>query len=213
MPDTAAESLHALVARSQERVTELRRAGDLVALLAGAKAAADDIERRVGESLDDEARQALIVVKRITFNAAADCWPGWAVSDKPADTGNLLAGLELAQRSIRITKKLGLGSLQEGTGTWLCGAFDLALARYTDASNNLAVARQHYIAGEAPGLVLLTEGYIAILRQVAGNQTPADGEDFPKIIAKIEAGGFEDGAEWIEQLRTAQKVFVRRDRL
>ena len=50
------------------------------------------------------------------------------------------------------------------------------------------VARQHYIAGKAPGLVLLMEGYIAIVRQIAGHQVAADG---------------------IEQLRTALKVFAR----
>ena len=208
MPDTALESLHDLVLRSQERVKALRRAGDLVALLTAAKAAADEIEHRVGESLDDEARQALLTVRRFTFNAAADCWPGWSVSDKPADTRNLLAALELAQRSVRLTKKLGLDPIHEGTGVWLCGAFELALGRYADASKSFALARRYYIEGKAPGLVLLTEGYIAILRQVAGQQVPVDGEDLQKIIAKIEAGGFEDGAEWIEQLRTAQKVFV-----
>lgn len=209
MPDTALESLHDLVTRSQERVKALRRAGDLVALLTAAKAAADEIEHRVGESPDDEARQALLTVRRFTFNAAADCWPGWSVSDKPADTGNLLAALELAQRSARLSKKLGLDSVHEGTGVWLCGAFELALGRYADASNSFALARQQYIEGKAPGLVLLTEGYIAILQQVAVHQVPAGGEDLQKVIAKIEAGGFEDGTEWVEQLRTAEKVFVR----
>jgi len=71
------------------------------------------------------------------------------------------------------------------------------------------VARQHYIAGKAPGLVLLMEGYIAIVRQIAGHQVAADGEDLHQISARIAAGGFEDGAEWIEQLRTALKVFAR----
>lgn len=200
MPDIALESLRDLVTRSQERVKELRRAGDLVSLPTAAKAAADEIEHRVGESLDDEARQALLTVRRFTFNAAADCWPGWSASDKPADTGNLLAALELAQRSVRLSKKLGLDPVHEGTGIWLCGAFELALGRYSDASNNFAVARQHYILGKAPGLVLLTEGYIAIAEQ--------DETHLHQAIAKIEAGGFEDGAEWIEQLRTAQKVFA-----
>ena len=215
MTDTTAESLHALVARSQERIKELRRAGDLVALLAAAKAAAGEIERRVGESLDDEARQALLTVRRFTFNAAADCWPGWSVRDKPADTPedtrNLLAALELAQRSVRFSKKLGLDPVHEGTGVWLCGAFELALGRYAEASSAFALARQQYIEGKAPGLVLLTEGYIAILRQAAGDKISAGGDDLPKVIAKIEAGGFEDGAEWVEQLLTAQKVIVKRE--
>jgi hypothetical protein len=62
MTDTAAESLHDLVATSQERIKELRRAGDPAVLLTAANAAADEIEQRVGERLNDAERQALTAV-------------------------------------------------------------------------------------------------------------------------------------------------------
>ena len=208
MTDTAAESLRDLVATSLERVKELRRAGDLAVLLAAANAAADEIEQRVGESLNDAERQALTAVRRFTFNAAADCWPGWSVPDKPPEKRNLPVALALAQRSAQLTKKLGLGSLQEGTGIWLCGAFALALGKHADASSAFGVARQHYIAAKAPGLVLLMEGYIAIVRQITGQEVPADGEDLHQITVRMAAGAFEDGADWVEQLRIAQKVFA-----
>lgn len=48
-----------------------------------------------------------------------------------------------------------------------------------------------------------------IVRQIAGHQVPADGEDLRQISARIAAGGFEDGVAWIEQLRTALNVFAR----
>jgi hypothetical protein len=207
MADAAEESLRDLVATSLERVKELRRAGDPAVLLAAANAAADEIDQRVGERLNDAERQALTAVRRFTFNAAADCWPGWSVPDKPPERRNLLVAQELAQRSVCIVKKLNLGSLQEGTGIWLCGAFDLALGKHADASSAFGVARQHYIAAKAPGLVLLMEGYIAIVRQIAGTPVPADAEDLHQITARIAAGTFEDGAEWVEQLRIALKVF------
>jgi hypothetical protein len=210
MTETTDESLLDLVSKSQERIKELRRAGDAAVLLTAANDAADEIEHRItGERWNDAERQALTAVQRFTFNAAADCWPGWSVPEKPPDTRNLLAARELAQRSHGLVKKLGLGPLREGTGIWLCGAFDLALGRPADASSAFAVARDHYIAAKAPGLVLLMEGYIAIVRQIAGNTAPAAGEDLEQITASMAAGGFEDGAEWIEQLRTAAKVFER----
>jgi hypothetical protein len=65
------ESLRNLVAASQQRVRVLRQAGDLPALLAAAKDAADDIEQRVGERQDDETCEALPVVRRFMFNTAA----------------------------------------------------------------------------------------------------------------------------------------------
>jgi hypothetical protein len=99
---------------------------------------------------------ALLRVQRFTFNAAADCWPGWAEPDRPADRQNLLDALALAQRSAKLVAKLGLGKLQDGTGTWLIGAFELALGRYTEATRAFDFAREHYVAAKAPGLVLLT---------------------------------------------------------
>jgi hypothetical protein len=170
---------------------------------------ADEIENRVGEHWNDGERQALTAVTRITYNAAADCWPGRSVPDKPPETRILLIALELAQRSARLVKKLALGPLQEAAGTWLCGAFDLALGRPAEASNAFAVAHQLYISAKAPGLALLMEGYIAIVARITGHKTTAGAPDLKQIGARIAAGGFDDGAEWIEQLRTALKAFAR----
>jgi hypothetical protein len=199
--DGKQDSLSDLVTSAQQRVKELRKSesGDLAALLAAAEAAADAIERRVGEGSTDLEREALIAVKRFTYNAAADCWPGWSVPAAAQDPQILAAGLKLAQRSHGLVVKLGLGPIQEGTGTWLVGAFELALSRYEEAREAFAHARESYIAAKAPGLALLTEGYLAIVHG-----------DVEAVCARIAAGGFEDGPEWIEQLRTAAKVFGRR---
>jgi hypothetical protein len=208
MTDSAAESLPDLVSKWRERIKELRRAGDPVDLLAAAEAAADEIEHRVGECCDDAGREALTAVKRFTFNASADCWPGWSVPAEPPDSQVLVRALELAKRSTGLVRKLGLGRVQEGTGVWLSGAHQLALGRYTDAYSDFTLAREHYIAAPAPGLALLTEGYIAIVCQIAADQVPACAEDLDQVCARISAGGFEDGAEWIEQLRTARKALT-----
>jgi hypothetical protein len=209
MTDATAPSLRDVVATWSARIDQLRRTGDPEALLAGASAAADEIENCVGERRNDEAREALTGVKRFTYNAAADCWPGWSVPDRPSDTRILLAALDLAQRSARLVKELALGPLQEATATWLCGAFDLALGRYADASRAFAIAQRLYSAADAPGLALLTEGYIAILAEINEREAAAGASDLEQIVARIAAGNFDDGAEWIEQLRTALKVFTR----
>src|SRR5262249_21998582 len=138
-----------------------------------------------------------------------DCWPGWAESGAPMDEASLQRARALAQRSADLVSKLGLGKVQEGTGVWLVGAFDLALGRYAEAARAFESAREHYIAATAPGLALLTEGYEAIVREIAGSQVSGGAEDLDAVCVKISAGGFEDGAEWIEQLRTARNVFAR----
>ncbi|PDT77764.1 hypothetical protein [Bradyrhizobium sp. C9] len=201
-----ADTLAGLAGQLETRVKALRGADDDAALLAAARDAADQIERRCGAQ-DADAREALMMVQRWTFNAAADCWPGWSVSDKPINPDNLLAARELAERSLRLVRVLELGPLREATGVWMVGAFDLALGRYDDASQLLREAREQYLAASAPGLVLLTDGYIAIARRVGKHA--ADGDDLDQICARIAAGGFKDGDEWVAQLRTALQVFAR----
>src|SRR5215472_395138 len=131
--DPVAEPLPDLVSKLQNRINELRRAGDLALLLVAAETAADEIERRAGECSDHAAREALRAVKRFTYNASADCWPGWSVPKSSPDTHVLERALRLAERSAGLVKRLGLGPLQEGTGVWLCGAHELALGRHQDA--------------------------------------------------------------------------------
>jgi hypothetical protein len=202
-----ADSLAELAGQLEKRVKELRGAGDDAALLAAARDAADQVERRRGAQDDDE-REALKVLQRLTFNAAADCWPGWSVSGKPINPDNLLTARELAQRSLGLVQALELGPMREGTGIWLAGAFDLALGRHREAIGMFRDARRHYAAANAPGLALLTDGYTAIARQLANDPASSDGEDLDQVCARIAAGGFKDGDEWIAQLRTALDVFA-----
>jgi hypothetical protein len=209
MTGTRTESLADLAATFQAHIKELRSAGDLAALLAAAEAGTAEIEQRVGKDWNDAGLEALKAVKRAQYNVAADCWPGWSVSDRPADPQILVRALELAKRSVALVSQLGLGRMQEGTGIWLCGALELAVGRHVEAYNAFILAREHYIAAQAPGLTLLVEGYIALLCEVAGQQVPAWKDDLEQVCAKIDTGGFEDGAEWIEQLRTARRVFTR----
>jgi hypothetical protein len=82
MAKKSAEPLGDHVSRLQERVKELRRAGDCGVLIAAARDAADEIERRVGKHWGNSEREAMAVVRRFTFNAAADAWPGWSLSEK-----------------------------------------------------------------------------------------------------------------------------------
>jgi len=210
MKDSLAESLPDLVSKWQDRINEFRRAGDPVRLLSAAEAGVDEIGRRARECLDHTDREALRAVKRFTYNASADCWPGWSAPKTPSDPQVLERALGLAERSAELVKKLGLGPLQEGTGAWLCGAHELALGRYTKAYGNFTLARQRFLTAQAQGLALLAEGYLAILCRIAGEQVPAWPEDLDRVCARISAGAFEDGAAWIEQLRTAHQAFTSR---
>jgi hypothetical protein len=209
MSQSMSQSLTDTVAKLGEQVKALRKEGDLAALLAAARDAADEVERRIGDAnWNEEQRDALMAVQRWTYNAAADCWPGWSIPSQPSDPYMLVAARELAQHSLDIVERLGVGRQRQGTGIWLCGAFDLALGRYEDASHAFAVAHEHYVAADAASGALLMEGYLAIVQQIGEGGSSGEGSALDQVCARISAGEFKDGAALVAQLRTALAAFT-----
>src|SRR5690348_8669271 len=98
MTEPTSASLSDLAAKLEARVNDLRRTHDHAALIVAANEAADEIERHVGENRGTVEREALRSARRLTFNAAADCWPGWSDSGAPPDPRNLTGALALARR-------------------------------------------------------------------------------------------------------------------
>jgi hypothetical protein len=203
------QSLNDIVAELGEQVKALRKEGDLAALLAAARDAADEVERRIGDAnWNEEQRDALMAVQRWTYNAAVDCWPGWSIPSQPSDPRMLIAARELAQRSSDLVERLDAGRQRQGTGIWLCGAFDLALGRYEDASCAFAVAHEHYVAANAPSGALLMEGYLAIVQEIGESGGSGEGSALDQVCARISAGEFKDGAALVAQLHTALAAFT-----
>jgi len=193
-----------IVAKLGEQVKALRKEGDLAVLLAVARDAAHEVERRIGDAnWNEEQRDALMAVQRWTYNAAADCWPGWSIPSEPPDPQMLVAARELARHSLDIVERLDVGRQRQGTGIWLCGAFDLALGRYEDASRAFAAAHEHYVAANAPSGALLMEGYLAIVRDIGEGSNSGEGSALDQVCVRISAGEFKDGAALVAQLRTA----------
>jgi len=207
--ETPASSLSEQVSVWENQVKEARRKGDPEATLAIATTAADAIEQLIDKQTawTEDEKSALTAVKRFTFNAAADAWPGWQVDGPLLDTHILTTAKGLAQRSTDWVEKLQLGAIQEGTGVWLIGGFDLALGQFDEALTRFSASSQLYHAASAPGLTLLTNGYEAMARGLRGHQSREDiMRNLEDVITKISSGDFKDGAKWIEQLRTALTV-------
>lgn len=200
------------VASWEDRVKNARRKGDPSKTTAIAAAGADAIEQQVkvlANPTEDETR-ALKAVQRFTYNASADAWPGWQeVEDGSLDRPTLAAAKQLAIHSAELVDTLQLGAVQQGTGTWLVAAFDLALGRFEDALAGFSISTQQYQAANAPGLVLLVEGYSAITKGLLNQHSrEAITKDLEAVFDRISSGGYEDGTEWIQQLKTALNVFL-----
>lgn len=124
------EPLPAFVAKQEEKFNRARKAGRIAQLIESAKEAAESIRARVpgsSQDLSDEERAGLLAVKRMSYNAAADVWPGWTIDNNQRSQKELNDALDLARQSAELVELLSLGKLQKGTAAWLLGAFELAL--------------------------------------------------------------------------------------
>ena len=208
------ETLSDLVVRLRRQLNSLRGVADRQAIIIAANAAADAIEARVDPAapvLTETERAALVAAQALTFNAAADCWPGWEIApDKAAVSRvDLQGGLDLARRSFAMVQRLRSGALREGTAHWMVGAYQLALGQIDDAVSLLSLSVVRYQDARAPGLAWLARGYIAIAYETANQSRPDAVATFDEVLVAIETGGFEDAAEWREQLNIARRVFTR----
>jgi hypothetical protein len=206
------ESLPAFVARQEDKLNRARKAERGAPLIESAKEAAEAIRARVpgpSQELSEEERAALIAVKRMLFNAAADTWPGWTVDDTRSSREELDDALDLARQSADLVEVLNLGKRQEGTAAWLVGAFELALGQIQDSLTSFSRAERFYADADEPALVLLARGYRAIACE-AGGTVAGCASNLSEILEQLSVGNFEDGEGFCEQLRTAHTVFAGR---
>ena len=205
------KGLAQLAAEQEKLVNDARKGGRISEIIGAAKHAADAVEHRVPDSqleIPGDEREALIAVKRFLYNAAADCWPGWSVDSARGSDAELEAALLLARRSANLVDRLRLGPMQEGTGKWLVGAFELALGRRENALDLFAQAEALHERAGTPGLALLARGYAAITRE-ASRRAPAEGQDsLAEVLAALASSNLERARFFSEQLVTAHRVFT-----
>ena len=207
----SAETLPTFAGRLEQRLKEIRRTGTPAEIVAAAKDADSAIQARLGaadDGLSAEQRAALLAAKRLLFNAAADCWPGWSVDSPRGSEAELLGALELARRSGQLVEQLALGAAQEGTAIWLEGAFELALGRPDAALASFGRAERRYRDVPAPAQVLLMQGYAAIASAAGAASPPEGAESLDRILAALASDDFEDGKEFQDQLRVAHRIFA-----
>jgi hypothetical protein len=219
MPEEAAkvsaaettEALENFVGRLEQHLKQVRRGGNPAEIVAAAKAADGAIQARMGSlagGVPEDRRAALTAARRLLFNAAADCWPGWAIDSPRGHEADLLGALDLARRSRHLVEQLVLGATQQGTAIWLEGAFELALGRIDDALMSFGHAERCYREVPAPAQVLLMQGYVAITLEAGARRPPDDTKALDRILETLAAGQFEDGKAFRDQLLVARRIFA-----
>src|SRR5260370_32980694 len=148
--------------------------------------------------------------KRLAYNVAANCWPGWGDEGVVIEASHIDAGLELAMLSLRLVEELGLGPRQLGTARWLVGALQLAAGRTDASSSSFEQARDAYASIGETTSVLLVDGYRAIAHRQALDRADRSARELDELIDRLMADGSKPARGFADQLRTAARIFDHR---
>jgi hypothetical protein len=195
----------------ERNVNEARKLGDVRTLLEVANAAVDQLETAAGVAhglLNEGQLKTLKAAQRISYNVAADVWPGWEIGLPARSEAELEAAQALARRSSVLVEQLDQGTLKRGTATWLIGAFDLARDKRKEAFAAFGRAARFY--ADAPAVKLLAEGYMAIAAEFLDTISAGEAPEFAWVIAELDKLASEDAKEFRNQLQVARQVFNHR---
>jgi hypothetical protein len=198
-----AELTKTLYARNKDvhGMIALGRAGIDYQLRQAKRVAADDAALSVG--LRKEA-------KRLAFNVAANCWPGWGDDGVVIEAAHIEEGLRLAKLSLGLVQELALEQRQLGNAFWLVGALDLAAGRTETAMASFDRAHACFLSDGERLEVLLAEGYQAIALSATTAGERADVR-LDEVVGQLQQDGSEKAEFFARQLRTAARTL--RDRL
>ncbi len=202
--------LSELVAGWDEKIRDARKAGGsgaargqdgIASLLAAAREAVAEIEAAIFPftALDEAQASALRVLRKITYNAAADAYPGWEVNGPPRSAAELAAAESLARKCLSLVETLDENAERHGNALWLIGALALAQGKRDQARIEFRTAADFFTEAKTPLMTALCDGYIGI----ADIDAPA----VEAAIAKI--GSLEDkyAKDMIDQLVIARQVY------
>lgn len=146
------------------------------------------------------------VAKVISFNLAANTWPGWGDEGIAISRQDLLAGLDAAKLNLRIVKELNEGPVPLSISHWAIGAQHVALGDYDKALQAFASSKDMAAKGENEGGVWLAEGYMGIAKILAGSKEEGN-QQMEEAIAGLQKLGTDDATFFVDQLKTALRVF------
>jgi hypothetical protein len=152
---------------------------------------------------DERATQIRQAVKALTFNLAADTWPGWDEGLEITDQMMVL-GIGAARLHMEMVEQLGEGDAARSNSHWLSGAHHLARKEYSEARAEFARGRD---LAESEGVSLLNQGYQHLTDVLESPPNAAAASALARVKARLSSHAEAD--VFVGQLESAERVFSK----
>ena len=156
---------------------------------------------RLAEQHPDADYQEAAVV--LTYNLAADTWPGWGPGQVgPVTEAHRRLGLAAARRNVALAAELRLPPSRRRNGYWILGAQLLADGDAAAAAEAFAESRDLAAAAGNNAGRLMAQGWLHVSAILAGRNERAE---LDAIVDKLREQG-QEGRFYADQYQTALDV-------
>lgn len=151
------------------------------------------------------AYETLSVTKAISYNLAANTWPGWGdpVTIEPF---HMRCGLDAARLNLRLAKELNKGELPQSRAHWMLGAQLLANGAKRESIKSFERAERLAAKAGVHDEALLCRGFMLLAERAAARSTRPFAGELRQIAHRLR--GMKDGPFYTMQLLTAQRIFT-----
>lgn len=160
---------------------------------------------KVSEENEDLAYQLKSVVKGLYYNIASFTWPGWNEVGITISDSELKVGFEAAKSNLNYAEELKKGEIPFSRAHWMLGGHYLAMKDYSNAMDHYNHSAKHARSGNSRGEELLALGFMKLVETLSGvKKLEVTLEAITEELSEIE-----DGKYFVEQIKTATKVFEK----
>ena len=147
--------------------------------------------------------------KAMAYNLAANCWPGWIEPGISIGATECAIGLDAARINLRLGLELERPAEPLGHAHWLLGAQLLAAAQFEASAAEFAKSAQQFAAATKPTEEKMAQAYEKLARRLEHADDSRRQDELKQSLAALESLANDDSKFFAEQIRTAEKVFLK----
>lgn len=155
----------------------------------------------------DKSKAILGTAKAIAYDLGSFLWIGWDEPEIKLLEEDRAIGQKAAALNLRLAIELKRDALPQSRAHWLIGAYELAARNFAAARESFEKAAGLAKDANATADAALNNAYAALTKTLEDRQAGASHEAYERALHELE--GVENGADLVNQVRTAEKVFSR----